>query len=251
MTPPLQGVHVLVTRSKDQAQTLSEKIISVGGVPIETPLLTYVAYESGEEKKLLELEKYDWVFFASVNGVAYFFEKLDGNIRIPCKIGVVGERTKEAVEQYGHEVHFIPTQYTALAFAKEFSSYFSSQSILLVQGNLSRPTLQKSLINKGHNVQNFVVYKTEVNHDIKDTLKDILTEKKVDVLTFTSPSTIQAFYQLGGSIVEAYKSVLTVCIGPTTAEEAEKCGFKNILTPKNHTVDGIINELENHYKNRM
>lgn len=253
MTSPLQGVHVLVTRSITQAKSLSEKIIESGGVPIETPLLTYVEFNHNEDKDLPRIEQFDWIFFTSVNGVSFFFEKLDFYLgedkRIPCRIGVVGEKTKEAVEDYGYEPHFVPSQYTASTFAREFSVHYqSSQSILLIQGNLNRPTLQRSLTNKGHRVSSLSVYKTEINYEIKEKLQNTLANKKIDVLTFASPSTIQAFLNLGGEIAQSYKSVLVACIGPTTSEEAEKFGFKNIITPELHTVDGIISEIENYYK---
>src|SRR5436305_9995684 len=79
-TLPLQHKRVLVTRTRDQASVLSERLRSLGALPVEFPTIRIVPPQDWEllDNALRRLTEagYDWLVFTSANGVNICFERL-------------------------------------------------------------------------------------------------------------------------------------------------------------------------------
>ena len=63
----------------------------------------------------------------------------------------------------------------------------------------------------------------------------------MDVLTFTSSSTVRNFTTLTAGL--DYGDPLTVCIGPITAATAHELGFHVDVVADEYTIDGLIEAL--------
>src|SRR5699024_2958474 len=97
----------------------------------------------------------------------------------------------------GYHATFIPSTYNADVMAEEFfKEYPDANHILLVRGNLSRKLLVEELTTRGLSFETTVVYETAYFNDMKDTLLETLTKDEIDLLTFTSPSTVNAFMEM-------------------------------------------------------
>src|SRR5699024_7743237 len=73
--------------------------------------------------------------------------------------------------------------------------------------------------------------------------------KVVDFISFTSPSTVEAFAQAtnkNGNLLQ----IPAVCIGTTTATSAENIGFKTIIVPKIFTIESMLKALHKHLIDR-
>ncbi len=232
MTISLHNKTVLVTREIEAAEQFAEKIRTYNGNPIVAPLLEIRCIPFKLEKNLSE--KFDWVFFTSVNGVNCFMRQspqLEG-----CRIAAVGPKTAEALEQFGYEVDFIPTRYNAKTMAAEFlQMYENSGFVLFVRGNLSSPVLLDAFINAKRSYECVEVYETVTNEKTKVKLSASLQEE-IDFITFTSPSTVDAFIQLVGES----KKVPAVCIGTTTEKRAKEVGFTETIVPEDFTIEGML-----------
>src|SRR5258708_19853837 len=80
-TLPLQGKHVLVTRTRDQAGVLSEQLRAAGALPVELPVIRIVPPEDWSPldqalRALAENAAYDWLIFTSANGVKMALDRL-------------------------------------------------------------------------------------------------------------------------------------------------------------------------------
>lgn len=248
MSINLQDKHVLVTREKDQAQSFSRLITEAGGQPIVVPLLDITCLAQERHEKLQQpFDRFEWLFFTSANGVECFFEKLDhaSDTVAACRMAVVGTKTEQALKKYGYVATFIPTTYNADTMASEFiEKHPDAKRLLLVRGNRSRPVLPDEFARHGYDIETLEVYETTVNRNARVALQTVLSQNKLDFITFTSPSTVKAFAELVD--VQKYLHLVCVCIGTTTQKAVLEQGFKQTVVPDEFTIEGMVEQMS-HY----
>lgn len=237
----LRGQRILVTREAQGAKRLAEQISFYGGEPIVTPLLEIKCLPVREN---LKLHAYDWVFFTSQNGVNCFVKHASFSGQLSgCRIAAVGTKTAEAIGRAGYDVDFIPSTYNAKVMADEFlAAYDDAGPILLVRGVRSRTVLADALAEAGRTYANLTVYDTVIHSTIKKQLTAVLSKQSVDMLTFTSPSAIDAFIELVGDI-RRFKHLPVACIGTTTEKYARDAGFKRCIVPEQFTVEDMLKAM--------
>lgn len=249
---PLSGKHVLITRGGERGSQVADKIQHYGGSAVIVPLIDFALHVDKQEKHFIkQLDEYDWIIFTSKNGVRFFFERLQAlSIPFPLscsgqRFAVVGEKTKEALEAYFVSSTFMPAFYTARDFAKEFFQMHKAKKSLVVKGNLASATIAKSFQDRHIPVDEWIVYETFFPEPSKLQLASMLREKKLDIITFTSPSTFYHFLQVVeeyGLMKEALKPKI-VCIGPVTKAAIESHGFVVTASPNTYTMEAMVDEL--------
>lgn len=252
MLAPLQGKEILITRGKSQSQPFADLVIKLGGKPIEIPLLHISCKRFDEEK--LHLSDYQWIIFTSANGVHCFFkglnEKLlDGSIQF----AVVGHKTENALRQYGVSANFVPSVYNAEVMAAEFlEQTMINGSILIVKGNKSRKVLQESFLENEIAFDEIITYETTTNTSAKALLTTYFNQSYPDFITFTSPSSVEAFIEMVASdkIIKQAKRIPCVCIGSTTEVCAKNLGFIKTLAPNQFTIEGMIDKIARYIKEK-
>src|SRR5699024_661066 len=160
---------------------------------------------------------YQWIIFTSSNGVTCFLKhliKYDKQDQLKhVHIAAVGPKTNQVLQTFGYEADFIPSVYNAETMAAELNAAYDLKGpVLLVQGQLSRTTLNDMLQEKAIPFDRLIVYKTGINRDATQRLQQVLSTKDVDFITFTSPSTIDAFMDLSKKHTDDISSTI-VCIG--------------------------------------
>lgn len=243
--PGLNGKRVLVTREAGQAKEFSRLIKAAGGLPVQVPLLKINCKKFASTKAF---PSYDWLIFTSTNGVDCFLKQLTERERKLIKdsqIAVVGHKTAEALSNYELTADLIPEVYDAVSLSEVFlEKYHTGESILLIRGNKSRDVLPAVFSDKGIEFDTVEVYETIINERNSDLLQQAVLEEKLDFITFTSPSTVEAFHELAG---KQKKELFTcVCIGTTTQAAAKKFGFRTIITAETFTVEGMIKAMQAH-----
>ena len=113
---------------------------------------------------------------------------------------------------------------------------------MLIQGNLARPLLREELSRIGYNVKQIVVYENVIRVPEENEWK-WLKEGKVDLYTFTSPSTVHNFMELFG-----LPDGPVATIGPITRNAAEKAGINVAISPSEYTMDGLLEEIVQYFK---
>ncbi|WP_249870959.1 uroporphyrinogen-III synthase [Oceanobacillus saliphilus] len=250
MEPSLHESKILITRGAKQAKALSDKVIALGGIPIEVPLLRISCKEEAENSQILHnLHRYKWIFFTSSNGVDCFIQLMEKyhleNLQ-DIKFAAVGHKTEQALKDYGYVPSFIPSIYNADVMAAEFLKDFKDEGpVLLIRGNRSRDVLPTEFSKHELSFDVLEVYETSFNYDAKDQLNELLKKNEIDFITFTSPSTVEAFVEMAEVIPEKHY----VCIGTTTEQRALEFGFKSLITPQEFTTDSMLQAISN-YINR-
>ncbi|WP_433772905.1 uroporphyrinogen-III synthase [Bacillus wiedmannii] len=239
----LAGKTVLITRAQHQAKQMSVAVKEQSGIPLEIPLLRMEGMSSRQIQHIAEqLHSYDWVIFTSKNGVAFFLDSLSKKLPATVKVAAVGVKTKLELEKRGYQVHFVPTSFVAEVFAEEFVKELrGNERILFPKGNLARDVIPVKLREMDVVLDELIVYGTEANVERKQELIEALEVGKVDIITFTSPSTVTSFVRLleGTNWREWTKKCTIACIGPITEKEANLY-FPHVIVPKEYTVEALL-----------
>lgn len=253
---PLFGQRILITRGQEQSKELADKIMDLGGEPLELPVIRMVPPRKCQEldQALQRLDEYDWVIFTSVNGVKFFFErlkerKIDIRKMAKAKIAVVGPKTKEVIEEKGIIIDCIPREHVAESLIETLRSMVSSgERVLLPRSDIARNLLPLELKKMGCHVEAVDAYDTIVADEKTDEVVKKLQEGLIHVITFTSSSTVRNFRQIISEITDSWQDLIVnikvVCIGPITAQTAQELGFTVDAVANPYTIDGLIKALQ-------
>ncbi|WP_300343422.1 MULTISPECIES: uroporphyrinogen-III C-methyltransferase [unclassified Fusobacterium] len=241
-TTQLFGKKVLVTRDRRQAGEFSNKIEKMGGVAIELP---FIEIESTLDKLDREqLKRYSALLFNSPNGVREFMNKVEDIRDIAhLKIGAVGSKTKELLEGYKIKADFIPEEYLVDRLAEESIKYTNpGDRILIITSDISPCDVDKFNSIYNRNFDKIVAYKTKrIIRDKKEVLSNL---KKVEIVTFLSSSTVDAFMASIENDLEAVKDIKFASIGPVTSDTMRKYGLNVDFEAKVYDVNGIIEAIK-------
>ena len=227
---------ILVTRDKKQAKEMSDNISKRGAIPVELPFIEIENLKIDLES----LKKYKAILFNSPNGVNAFFENLkDIRILSNIKIGAVGVKTKEVLENYKIIPDFIPEEYLVDRLAEEVVKFTDeNDNILIVTSDISPCNIEKYNSLYKRNYEKVVAYNTK---KLKvDRAKIIEALKDIDIITFLSSSTVEAFYESldGDFFILGDKKIAS--IGPMTSETIKRLGMKVSYEAEKYTADGLL-----------
>ncbi|MFD2926122.1 uroporphyrinogen-III synthase [Halobacillus naozhouensis] len=246
---PLAGKNILVTRASSQSSSIKKEVERFGGKVLHAPLLQFKLNDSLDNHNILtKLHDFSWVFLTSSNGVKFFFELIRlYQIKIPenCKWAVVGDKTAHMLETCGITPDFIPSDYQASSMVEQFFEQVEQPGkILFVRGNRSREILPRAFKQQG------VFFKTATVYDTLLVNENNLLANQLDgldALTFTSPSTVEAFMQLTKDHKEPALHIPCFCIGPTTGEAAKSSGFLTVYVPETYTIKSMVCNMADHF----
>ena len=259
---PLFGRTIVVTRSRAQASELSNRLIELGAEVLEFPVIQTVEPDSWEpvDEAIGNLETYDWVVFTSVNAVETFFERMavgeaDARQLAGCRIAAVGPVTAARCMDNGICPDYVPAEYRAEGVLEGFCDRGVGEGtrVLLPRALEAREVLPDSLREQGATVDVVPVYRTVPGQGEPGTLAR-LAEGTIDVVTFTSSSTVKNFLELaeeglpeGADVAELMSDVLVASIGPITSDTARERGLEVGIQPEEYTIPGLVDVLVEHY----
>ena len=256
----LFGRTVAVTRARAQASELVRRLSDLGAACLECPTIKVVPPEdwSPLDAAIDNLGTYDWLVFTSVNGVSFFFERLyekDKDVRAlkDVNTAAIGPSTAKRLRDFGLKSDIIPETYQAESVVEAFKQVpMNGKRVLLPRAKEARPVLPVELRKMGAIVDEIAAYRTEQPRENVDVLIRRLEERSIDLLTFTSSSTVRNFKALlpperFESLIEG---VAVATIGPITAETARELGFKVDIMAQDYTMDGLCEAILRHYERR-
>ena len=246
---PLFGKKVLVTRSRDQASALSEALRDQGAEPIEFPVIRISPPESFVyvDAALNRIEDYDWLIFTSANGVHATLDRVRQlgrdvrSLRGP-KVAAIGPKTAQAVRDTGINVDFVPTEFVAEAVVRDFPEPPDAKRILILRARDAREVLPEKLKEQGAHVDVVACYQTQIEDSGTPRVKELLAAGEIDVVTFTSSSTVTNFVKLlgEGDDISLPPDTRVACIGPITAQTATDHGLKPDVVADEYTIEGLV-----------
>ena len=252
---PLFGKGVVITRPEKQADDLAQLLTNEGANPIHFPTIKIVPPPDWRDldAAIKKLADYDWLIFTSANGVQFFFERLltkNRDIRDlkGVKICCIGPATARQVESKGIRVDLVPKKFISEGILESFSGInLKGKKILIARAAVARDVLPEGLKKLGAEVDVVTAYETVNSGKKKNDLEALFKENQVDVITFTSSSTVNNFVKIMGRNFSLPKSVKVACIGPVTEATAKKAGFSVDIHQEKYTMEGLVQSLIDYF----
>jgi uroporphyrinogen III methyltransferase/synthase len=254
---PLAGKRVLITRPPAQAPDLAALLEAAGA---EVLTLSSIGIEPLEDARVLDAalqrltqKHYHWAIFTSVNGVRAVDERL-AHLGLHwgafqnAQRAAIGPATAAALRQAtGNSPDLVPEEYIAEAIAAGISDV-QGQRILLLRADIAREALAVELRRKGAEVDEIAAYRTVVRPPDAEALARALAAR-LDVITFTSSSTVRGFVASLGQQdpAEVLGGALVACIGPITAQTAREAGLTPHIIAKTYTMPGVVQAVIDYY----
>ena len=248
----LIGRTLVVTRAAAQADGLVDALESLGARVVRLPAIRIEppADQRALQRAVQSAAEYEWVIFTSANGVDFFRTAAEdmgidakdalASTRLCC----VGPATASRIEAMGLTAEVVPEIHRAEAVVDTLSARTSlrGKRVLIPTAAEARPVLRDGLRELGAEVDNVTAYRTlSVEHPDPDALEQI--EKGVDLVTFTSPSTVLSFHRLVGGEVVASAGV----IGSVTADAARELGYRIAVEADPFTIPGLVKAILGHF----
>ena len=241
---PLHGKRVLVTRPKDRAGILSEKLRDLGAEVTEFPCIRTepISPCPAMEDALGRLAEYEWLGFTSAAGVDAFWTCLrslgkDARALGGVKLAATGPATGKALEAHGLAADLIPEVYNATHMGAVLAKAAKGK-ILLLRAEEGSPALTDALAAAGVPFDDVPVYRTIYDNPHSAQLREELEAGSIDFVTFTSASTVKGFVSAVGAEADFSRTV-GLCIGEQTAGEARKHGIPVKIAEK-ATIDALV-----------
>ncbi len=252
----LQGCRIVITRSEDRADSLIERLRSLGAEPLVYPTIAFAPPE--DEAPLdaalqrLSAGTYDWLLLTSVTGAQVvrdklatldLFEHVRTRQAAGLKVAAVGPSTAAAcADLLGMPPAVVPEKFVAEALAEALGD-LQGQQVLLANADISRPKLQAMLEVAGARVDRVVAYRTVPATGGID-LPPLLAAGEIDAITFTSGSTARYFVQrIGPTALANARRAAIICIGPITAEVATAVGLPPTVVAATFNETGLVDAL--------
>lgn len=255
---PLFGKRIMTTRAQEQVEEFSQLLTAYGAEPVELPTIALVPPLSWEavDEAIGRISRFDWLIFTSVNGVTPFMQRVRANGKdarafATLRIGCIGPRTAQELERYGLRPDLVPVEYQAEGIIAALANEgVRGRRVLIPRAEVAREILPDQLRELGAHIEVIPVYRTTIPAVDVEPFKQQLQEGRIDVVTFTSSSTVRNFVELLGGIEPARDLVaqaVIACIGPITARTAEEFGLAVTIMPAENTVPALADAIAKHY----
>lgn len=159
----------------------------------------------------------DWIFFSSKNGIDYFFQ-LDPILPKHVKFGVVGRGSEDALRSLGKTVDFVGESSDTADVAEEFAAVANGTNVLFPLAKDSLRSIMKGL-SPDTVISELIIYETILLDDVDKSF--------ADVLVFTSPSNVEAYFN--NNLLEPEQKI--VAIGASTGKKLEDIGVTSYILP--------------------
>lgn len=262
---PLFGKRVLVTRPKEQAAELVERLEAMGAEAIEAPMIRIAPPEDDGplDEACAKASTFDWIVFSSANAADAFVDRLlagPADLRAlgGVKLCGVGSATAEHLAKRGLKVDLVPPEYRAEALVQAFDAHGDAHrlKILLPRADIGRELVADELRKRGAEVTEVVAYRTVATDPEREGDPDVyrlLLERRIDVVTFASPSAVRNFVRAIGedAAADLLHDVVVASIGPVTAEAATQHHIKTTVMPAQYTIPDLVNAIASYFEKQI
>lgn len=247
------GRSVMVTRAQTQSSELAKKIEELGGEVYEFPTIHIIepASYAPLDEAIRRIKEFQWLIFTSRNGVDHFFRRVrmipevSRNELTKPTVVAVGPKTAEALEAEGIRVDLFPGEYRAEAILSVMEGHVAvGDQVLMPRADIARHVLPEGLRRLGCEVVDVDAYQTVIAEENGDKAARWLASNRIDIITFTSSSTVRHFIQIMDRAELSWRlwmrRVQIACIGPVTADTARGLGLEPDVVASDYTIDGLI-----------
>jgi uroporphyrinogen III methyltransferase/synthase len=259
---PLFGRRVVVTRPREDAAELVDRLVALGAEAIEAPMTRILPPEDYGplDDAVARVGTFDWIVFTSANAVESFMGRVlagDGDVRDlkGVRLCAIGPVTRDRLQRYHVKVDLVPAEGRAEGVVQALVAHgpVAGARFLLPRADSGREVLAEVLRKSGAEVTDVTAYRlmlTEPEREGEPDIYRMLLERGIDVVTFTSASTVRNFVRTMGreQAADLLQQTEVACIGPVTAEAAAQFGIPTSIMPPEFTVAALVDAIVKHYE---
>jgi uroporphyrinogen III methyltransferase / synthase len=232
----------MVTRADGQATSLTQALEANGADTIACPVIS-ISPIPVDPAALEALSTYDWLVLTSANGVDRLVELLhQAGRELPghIKVAAIGPETAARARAAGMTPTLVPDRFVAEELAAALMAAMEPAArILLARAAGAREVLPEALRAHGARVDVLETYRAVPPPGLRARLAPHLS--RVDVITFTSSSTVRAFVDALAAPLPA--RITVACIGPITAQTARDLGLRVDIIAQEYTARGLVEAI--------
>ncbi|HEY3095032.1 MAG TPA: uroporphyrinogen-III synthase [Nitrososphaera sp.] len=250
--PGLKNKVLAITRNEYNAREFSQLVSQDGGRAIALPTIELVPEGPKAAKEFLEKlqkEKHDYCAFMSSKAVNIMFDSAGREAALALKSTVViavGPKTKQALQENGVEVRLMPDSFSSEGLVDLLLTMEpKGKRIIIPRSGVANEFATKVLADIGMQVDEIPLYtvRTCAVSFVWKEFSDLLWQKRVDAVVFTSSSSVNSFFEILGKVSTGSLQLATltkvVSIGPFTTKELKKRKIK-CFEAKEHTIRGAF-----------
>jgi uroporphyrinogen III methyltransferase / synthase len=254
---PLFGKRIIITRPREQAEEFKSQLTELGAEVIAFPTIEIRDPSSwdGLDEAICHMDRYQWLIFTSVNGVKNFFARFrfaQRDIRDlkGIRISTIGPATERAVRALNLHVEVIPEEFKAEGLVESLKGrVMKGARVLIPRAKVARDVLPQELRKQGAQVDVVEAYQTVIPKANRDSLEQILAERFVDMIVFTSSATVSNLAELvqPASPRDLLHGSAIACIGPITAQRAKLYGLQVSVQPDQYSIPSLIRAIRRYF----
>jgi uroporphyrinogen III methyltransferase/synthase len=257
---PFAGKRIVITRARSQARGLARSIEDLGGEVIEFPTIEIqpAGDFSALDRAIKNIGRYQWLMFTSVNGVELFFERL-GRLNVDKEklaslhFAAIGPETAKRLEMAGVKGCLVPRSYRAEGILEMLEpETMRDKHVLIPRAAKAREVLPETLRRWGARVNVVETYSTAIPNTDTSKLQNALRRREIDMVTFTSSSTVANFAELfgGQSLTEILGETPIACIGPITENTVMGLGGIVAVSAREFTIAGLVRAMIDYVRDK-
>ncbi|MGA2411054.1 MAG: uroporphyrinogen-III C-methyltransferase [Candidatus Binataceae bacterium] len=251
---PLHGRRILVTRAAANGSAFVSKLRAMGAEAIAVPVIEVAPPSSYAllDSAIARLDSFDWIIFTSVKGVDAFVERLrtlSRDIRDlgSASLAAIGPATAARLDHFALKVSAMPVEYRAERLIDAITpARIKDAHILIPRAEVAREILPVMLLEaRAREVVIAPAYRTVMpSGGTIEHVQRLIDTGQIDLVTFTSPSTVNHFVEVAGPAATGLKAAV---IGPITGEAARARGFQIAVEAETYTIGGLAAAIQSYY----
>ncbi len=253
-TKPLFGWRVLIPRTREQAGAVTAQLTPFGAVGVEVPTISVEPPRTPQQmEKAIQgvvTGKYQWIVFTSTNAVRAVRERLedyglDARALAGIRLAAVGEKTAQALSDFGAQPELVPTtEQSSAGLVAEWPTFDTSidpiNRVFLPRADIATETLVEGLTERGWEVDDITAYRTVRAAPPAAETREAIKTGGFDAVLFTSSSTVRNLVGIAG---KPHATTVVACIGPATAKTAEEHGLRVDVLATDPKIEVLVDEL--------
>jgi len=250
--PGLKDKIIAITRNESDAREFSQLVSRQGARAIALPTIEIVPRDpeaASEFLEKLQKKKHDYCAFMSPQAVKILFDLVGREAVLALKSTIViavGPKTKASLQEQGVNVRLVPEKFSSAGLVDLLSSMEPARKkIIIPRSGAANEFAAKALTALGMKVDEILLYtvRTSPVTFVWSEFSDLLLQKKVDAVVFTSASSVSSFFEIMGKMTIGHLQLdglaRVVSIGPFTSKELKKRKVK-YFEAEEHTIRGAL-----------
>jgi uroporphyrinogen III methyltransferase/synthase len=192
-----------------------------------------------------QADTFDWIVFASANGVRGFCERLrkaglDGRALGTVRLAAIGPATRQELDRAGFACDLQPELFRSEGIVAAFGHLTAPARFLLVRANRGRELMRRELESIGHAVTEVPAYSSEPVESLDAATAAAIDQSPVDWITVTSSLIAESAVRLFGPRIRQWR---IASLSPVTSAALRRHGIDPTVEAGEAVTDSLVTAM--------